>query len=90
MSVYPSDPHCVAPIFCQGICQIERVGPNFRITICESRELPGDVPELIVVAREVWSRDDLAAAVLQLQATLEGRPFLARFGDSEKRPELLS
>jgi len=88
MTNYPSDPHCVAPVFCEGICQIEKIGPNFRVTKYESRALPGDVPERIVVGREVWSRDDLALAVRQLQAALDDRPLMVDQGG--ERPALLS
>ncbi|WP_162826789.1 hypothetical protein [Pseudolabrys taiwanensis] len=78
----PLDPACTADTFCEGIGNITRRGDNFRVTCVAERERDGEV-ERLVVAHLVWSRDDLATAIRQMQAALDGRPFMSAIRPAE-------
>ena len=70
------DPACVSDIFCEGICQIDKVGENFRLTMYVARDLGDKYIEHMVVARTIFPREVMANVIKQMENALKGVPFM--------------
>lgn len=73
-----SDPACVPDIFCEGLTGVAKLaGDCVRLTIFATRDLGAGESERIVVGQLVWSAPALHLAMQQIDAVLEGLPFLS-------------
>lgn len=72
------DPACIRDTLCEGVGHISKVaGVGFRVTVFATRDRGDGEIDHLIVAQLVWSLASLKTAVSQMEAAIDGLPFLS-------------